>query len=100
MKSALLALFVSALFWASTLYLVPGSSDFSLDHVTAMVSESTRFASETVDSFLSSAQANSYHGSIDPKKSSTPSGSAAKSNIHRTARTPRSAAKPSANNPR
>ena len=69
MKSALLAIFVSALFWASTLYLVPESSEFSLAHVTAMLSESTRIASEGIDSFLSSspAQANSYDGSIEPK---------------------------------
>jgi hypothetical protein len=83
MKSALLALFVSALFWASTLYLVPESSDFSLDHVTAMLSESTRIASETIDSFLSSAQANSYSGSMEPKKPVAASRGAAKSNSHR-----------------
>jgi hypothetical protein len=71
MKSALLAIFVSALFWASTLYLVPESSEFSLDHVTAVLSESTRIASESINSFLSSssAQANSYDGSIEAKTS-------------------------------
>jgi hypothetical protein len=99
MKSALQAIFVSALFWASTLYLVPESSNFSLDHVTAMLSESTRFASETIESALSSAQANSYGGSIEPKKPPTPSGGAAKSNIPRKPPAKRSAVKRSPHDP-
>jgi hypothetical protein len=53
----ILAAFLFTLFWASTTYVIPESSNFSLNNVTAMLSSSARTASEMVDGFLSPAQA-------------------------------------------
>jgi hypothetical protein len=62
MKPALMAALMCAFFWASTLYLVPESSAFSLNNVNAMLGKSARIATESLDGVLSPAQANSYTG--------------------------------------
>jgi len=77
MKPALLAALMCAFFWASTLYLVPESSAFSLNNVTAMLGKSARIATESLDGVLSSAQANSYTGT-GAESSPVPSHAAAR----------------------